>query len=150
MPNYLGYELSETYDGRLVIVMPNGVGVYWHANPAGATKLAPQLSQLKPGGASPSALVATTVAAVDKLEAAAGVDASKLSHPVSANASPGRNQAANSNATAPPATKPVTRSPHTHGLVPGGADPARAAVRGLAFRRAPQAPGRRRRREVAW
>jgi cytochrome oxidase Cu insertion factor (SCO1/SenC/PrrC family)/thiol-disulfide isomerase/thioredoxin len=106
--NYLGYELSETYDGRLLIVMPNGVGVYWHANPAGATKLAAQLSTLKPGTASPSALVATTVAAVDTIEGAAGVDASKLAHPVSTNTSAGGNQGASSNPGASRSTKPVT------------------------------------------
>ena len=52
--NYLGYELSLAYAGRLLIVMPGGLGVYWHANPAGATKLSTSLSSLKPASASPS------------------------------------------------------------------------------------------------
>jgi len=71
--NYLGYELSLAYTGRLLVVMPSGVGVYWHANPAGAAKLASSLSRLKPGSASPSALVAATQSAVYRVEAAAGV-----------------------------------------------------------------------------
>jgi cytochrome oxidase Cu insertion factor (SCO1/SenC/PrrC family)/thiol-disulfide isomerase/thioredoxin len=76
--DYLGYELSLAYSGRLLIVMPVGVGVYWHANPAGATKLAASLAQLKPGSASAATLVSTTVKAVDQIEAAAGVEKSAL------------------------------------------------------------------------
>jgi cytochrome c biogenesis protein CcmG/thiol:disulfide interchange protein DsbE len=76
--DYLGYELSVAYSGRLLIVMPDGVGVYWHANPAGATKLAASLAQLKPGSASAATLVSTTMKAVDHIEAAAGVEKSAL------------------------------------------------------------------------
>lgn len=80
--DYLGYELSLAYSGRLLIVMPDGVGVYWHANPAGATKLAASLAQLKPGSASASAsataLVVATQTAIYRIEAAAGIDRSAL------------------------------------------------------------------------
>ncbi len=76
--DYLGYELSLAYTGRLLIVMPSGVGVYWHANPAGATKLAASLSSLRAGSAGPGALVAATQSAVYRIEAAAGVGGSAL------------------------------------------------------------------------
>ncbi len=76
--SYLGIELSDTFPGRLLVVMPNGLGVSWHANPAGATKLASLLSSLKPSSDSPSALAETTEAAVYKIEAAAGVKRSAL------------------------------------------------------------------------
>ena len=76
--NYLGYELSLAYTGRLLVVMPTGLGVYWHADPAGATKLSTSLSSLKPVSVSPSALVAATVSAVDRVEAVAGVKKSAL------------------------------------------------------------------------
>ena len=79
--NYLGYELSLAYTGRLLIVMPSGVGVYWHANPAGAAKLAASLSRLKPASAAPSALVGLAQSAVYRVEAAAGVEGSALAGP---------------------------------------------------------------------
>jgi cytochrome c biogenesis protein CcmG/thiol:disulfide interchange protein DsbE len=69
---YLGFELSDAYTGRLLIVMPNGLGVYWHANPGGAAKLAASLSTLRPG----SAFAAVTAQAVTRIEAAAGVNGS--------------------------------------------------------------------------
>jgi cytochrome oxidase Cu insertion factor (SCO1/SenC/PrrC family)/thiol-disulfide isomerase/thioredoxin len=76
--SYLGYELSSTYDGRLLVVMPGGVGVYWHNDPAGATRLASELSALRPGSSSPKVLAAATDAAVYRIEAAAGVERSAL------------------------------------------------------------------------
>src|ERR1700743_1477057 len=54
---YLGYELSNTYGGRLLVVMPNGYGIYWHANAAGAGKLADQLAGQRPAADSAAALV---------------------------------------------------------------------------------------------
>ncbi|HEX3616144.1 MAG TPA: redoxin domain-containing protein [Solirubrobacteraceae bacterium] len=83
---YLGYELSDAYDGRLLIVMPNGLGVYWHANPSGAAKLAPSLSALKPASTSRSALVNVTETAIYRIEAAAGVTKSTLAGSSGANA----------------------------------------------------------------
>ena len=76
--DYLGTELLDTYDGRLLIVMPSGVGAYWHANPVGASKLAAMLISLRPGSSRPAALVAATEAAVYRIEAAAGVQRSAL------------------------------------------------------------------------
>jgi len=73
--DYLGYELSLAYGGRLLIVMPGGLGVYWHAS--GGTKLASLLSAvsaLKPTSADPSALVAVTETAIYRIEGAAGVE----------------------------------------------------------------------------
>lgn len=77
---YLGYELSLAYSGRLLIVMPNGYGVYWHANPAGGAKLEAQLAGKHPSADTPGALAAGTVAAVDQIERDAGVSASTLRH----------------------------------------------------------------------
>jgi cytochrome oxidase Cu insertion factor (SCO1/SenC/PrrC family)/thiol-disulfide isomerase/thioredoxin len=76
--SYLGYELSLAYSGRLLIVMPQGLGVYWHASPGGAAKLAVSLSQLKPASTSASALVAATQTAVHRMDAAAGIKKSAL------------------------------------------------------------------------
>ena len=75
---YLGTELSNTYSGRLLVVMPNGYGIYWHANPAGASKLASRLSNRRPTSTTGAGLAAATAGAVDRIEASAGVDASKF------------------------------------------------------------------------
>jgi cytochrome oxidase Cu insertion factor (SCO1/SenC/PrrC family)/thiol-disulfide isomerase/thioredoxin len=75
---YLGTELSLAYDGRLLIVMPNGVGVYWHSDPAGGAKLQAALAGTRPSADTASSLVAATVAAVDRIESAAGVRAATL------------------------------------------------------------------------
>jgi len=80
---YLGYELSLTYAGRLLIVMPNGFGVYWHADPAAAATLARSLSSVHIAGGTPADLKAATEAAVYKVEAAAGVDKSTLAQHLS-------------------------------------------------------------------
>lgn len=85
--NYLGTELSLTYTGRLLIVMPTGLGVYWHANSGGAAELAARLSSLRPQSSTPTALVATTEAAVDRIELSAGVAGSSLARLSSGNGS---------------------------------------------------------------
>ena len=77
---YLGYELSLAYAGRLIVVMPNGYGVYWHANPAGEAKLARVLAGQHPASDSAASLTAGTISVVNKIEWAAGVSAAKLSH----------------------------------------------------------------------
>ena len=77
---YLGYELSLAYSGRLLIVMPNGYGVDWRANEAGASKLQTALSGRRPSADTANALVAATVAAVDRIESSAGVSAATLAH----------------------------------------------------------------------
>jgi len=113
--NYLGYELSLAYSGRLLIVMPNGLGVYWHAHPAGATKLAASLSQLKPSSTGPSAFVNTTVEAIDQIEAAAGVRKSALAGSGSATAG-SSSKSASANFLTPAATsgnqKTTPTNPH--------------------------------------
>jgi cytochrome oxidase Cu insertion factor (SCO1/SenC/PrrC family)/thiol-disulfide isomerase/thioredoxin len=98
---YLGYELSNTYSGPLLVVMPNGYGVYWHANPAGATKLAAQLSGQHPAADSATALVRATSAAVHRIEASAGVDASKPAPSVSQTGTAPRKGGASFDATTP-------------------------------------------------
>jgi cytochrome oxidase Cu insertion factor (SCO1/SenC/PrrC family)/thiol-disulfide isomerase/thioredoxin len=75
---YLGLELSNTYTGRLLVVMPNGFGVYWSAHRSGAAGIARALSSVSVSGDSPSALVAATKVAVYRIEAAAGVSAATL------------------------------------------------------------------------
>jgi cytochrome oxidase Cu insertion factor (SCO1/SenC/PrrC family) len=81
---YLGYELSNTYSGRLLVVMPTGVGVYWAAKKGGVAAMSHALGSLSVTGDSAAALAAATKAAVYKLESAAGVSASGLSRHLSA------------------------------------------------------------------
>ena len=77
---YLGTELSLAYSGRLLIVMPDGYGVDWRANEAGAAKLQTALAGRRPSADTAGALVAATVSAVDRIESAAGVSAATLAH----------------------------------------------------------------------
>ncbi len=109
---YLGTELSETYEGRLLVVMPAGVGVYWRANPAGAMKLASQLASLKPSSNSPAALAAITVAGVDRIEAAARVEKSALV------GSAGVGGGSSSKARSTSVSQPATVSGHTGQVSP--------------------------------
>jgi cytochrome oxidase Cu insertion factor (SCO1/SenC/PrrC family)/thiol-disulfide isomerase/thioredoxin len=113
---YLGYELSNTYSGRLLVVMPNGYGIYWHANPAGANKLASQLSDKHPSSDDAAGLTAATVNAVDRIEAFAGVDASKiapsLTQTTPATSKGGANFDASSHAGATTTSRQVTNRQH--------------------------------------
>jgi cytochrome c biogenesis protein CcmG/thiol:disulfide interchange protein DsbE len=77
---YLGYEISLSYSGRLLIVMPNGYGVYWKGNPRGAAKLKAALTGERPRDAGASALVGATVSAVQRIELLAGVSPATLEH----------------------------------------------------------------------
>ncbi len=81
---YLGYELSNTYSGRLLVVMPNGFGVYWAANPAGAKSMSHALGSLAVDGGSSQALTAATRSAVARIESAAGVAETTLANHLSA------------------------------------------------------------------
>ncbi len=67
---YLGTELSLTYPGRLLVVMPNGLGFYWAAKRGQVAKIARQLSGVVPVSSSPTALIAATDAAVQRIGAA--------------------------------------------------------------------------------
>jgi hypothetical protein len=66
---FLGQELSLLYRGPLLVVMPNGLGVYGVGEAAAATRT---LSMTLDGFRAPGALVAATVGAVQRLAAAAG------------------------------------------------------------------------------
>jgi hypothetical protein len=70
---YLGLELGDTYGGRLLIVMPDGYGVYWHANPGAATKLEQALGGRKPVSGQAASMTAATITAVDRIESSAGI-----------------------------------------------------------------------------
>ena len=76
--NYLGRELSDTYGGRLLVVMPGGFGVWWSAHPAGVQGMAAALASVRVDGGSPVALSDATQRAVVRLEAAAGISAATL------------------------------------------------------------------------
>jgi cytochrome oxidase Cu insertion factor (SCO1/SenC/PrrC family)/thiol-disulfide isomerase/thioredoxin len=76
--HYLGHELSLAYSGRLLVVMPNGYGVWWQADQAGGARLQAALAGRRPSADTASALVAATVSAVDRIESAAGVSAATL------------------------------------------------------------------------
>ena len=84
--DYLGYELSDTYSGRLLVVMPNGFGVSWAAERSRVGAMSHALGSLSVAGDSASALVAATKRAVYKLESAAGVSAGELARHLSATA----------------------------------------------------------------
>jgi cytochrome oxidase Cu insertion factor (SCO1/SenC/PrrC family) len=108
---YLGYELSNTYSGRLVVVMPNGFGVYWAGKKGGALSTAHALGSLSVRGGGSAALVAATRAAVYRIEGAAGVSVRELSREFSATA-PTAASSGGTLVTTPTAGAPVA---HTTG-----------------------------------
>src|SRR2546421_6354608 len=76
---FLGQELSLVYRGSLLVVMPNGFGVYHQGPPAaGAVRL--------PAPGSPARLAAAALSAVQSLAAAAG---HRLAAPTASPAPPG-------------------------------------------------------------
>jgi cytochrome oxidase Cu insertion factor (SCO1/SenC/PrrC family)/thiol-disulfide isomerase/thioredoxin len=72
---YLASELSLTYSGRLLVVMPNGYGFYWYGHDATIKAVAAQLQKLPAPGRS---LVSGTVNAVRAAELDSGVPASSV------------------------------------------------------------------------
>jgi hypothetical protein len=68
---YLGYELSELYDGQVLVVMPNGFGVYGrHTGPDAVTAAEGMVKAIAPG---PGEQLATAaLSAVPLLARAAG------------------------------------------------------------------------------
>ena len=116
---YLGYELSDTYTGRLLVVMPGGFGVYWAGAKGGPKSMTAALSSLRVGGDSASALVRATEAAVHRIEGAAGVTATALARHSSSSTGAGSNGASVSAAT--PAAPSTSRAPSAtsgqHGLL---------------------------------
>jgi hypothetical protein len=64
---YLGTELSLTFNGPVLVVMPDGYGLYGHLTPA----LRTALSQLRAPGAG-AGLITGTIAAIGRLAGAAG------------------------------------------------------------------------------
>ena len=100
---YLGYELSLAYAGRLLIVMPGGLGFYWngHSDAPGYRALAGLTAA---GG--PAGLVAATETAVRRIERSAGVTALALAAAVR-NAAAGAIRAARSASTPNGAIAPV-------------------------------------------
>jgi cytochrome oxidase Cu insertion factor (SCO1/SenC/PrrC family)/thiol-disulfide isomerase/thioredoxin len=107
---YLGYEISLSYSGRLLIVMPNGYGVYWQRHPAGAAKLEAALAAQRPSGASASSLVAATVSEVQRIEALAGVSQATLSRGSGGSTAPAATNATGASATPTPATHAATNT----------------------------------------
>jgi cytochrome oxidase Cu insertion factor (SCO1/SenC/PrrC family)/thiol-disulfide isomerase/thioredoxin len=74
---YLGFELSGAYRGRLLVVMPNGFGLYWFGHALGPAEAA--LRGVRPAtSGSAAALIAASRAAVARLERSAGVSAAAL------------------------------------------------------------------------
>jgi hypothetical protein len=78
---FLGTELALAYAQRLVVVMPNGLGFYWHAHPAAVAVGARALAgvQVAPG---PAGLAAAAMQSVRTLAAAAGVRLTGRGQPV--------------------------------------------------------------------
>lgn len=76
---FLGAELQFVYKQRLLVLMPNGFGFNWPKHPSSREYAV--LSTI-PIGTSPAAMIDSTVAAVEKLAAAAGVKVVPTSTPV--------------------------------------------------------------------
>ncbi len=76
--SYLGYEIAPAFSGRVLVVMPNGYGISWHANKAGELKLAELMARYHPTSTTPTGYQAATVAATDLLESKAGVNHATL------------------------------------------------------------------------
>jgi cytochrome oxidase Cu insertion factor (SCO1/SenC/PrrC family)/thiol-disulfide isomerase/thioredoxin len=72
---FLATELSLTYSGRLLVVMPNGYGFYWYGHDKTIDSVAAQLEKLPPPGGS---LVSGTSRAVREVELDSGVSASTV------------------------------------------------------------------------
>jgi hypothetical protein len=66
---FLGQELSLTYRGLLLVVMPNGFGLYHQGGPVGADRAAIAGIAIHPAGVG---LAATSIAAIRGLAASAG------------------------------------------------------------------------------
>jgi cytochrome oxidase Cu insertion factor (SCO1/SenC/PrrC family)/thiol-disulfide isomerase/thioredoxin len=100
---FLSYELSLSYKGRLIVVMPNGIGVDWPGHSTAAARRA--IAGLAPGGGG-DALAAAAQTAVGRVLATSGVT-------LPASAPPAQSSAPPSSATSAPAA----RSQHKDTLV---------------------------------
>ena len=67
---FLGIELSLTYNQRLLVVMPNGLGINWPGHPTAPAYAALSRVAIGPG---PGGLLAASETAVRTLAAASGV-----------------------------------------------------------------------------
>jgi cytochrome oxidase Cu insertion factor (SCO1/SenC/PrrC family)/thiol-disulfide isomerase/thioredoxin len=124
--SFLGIELSLTYTGRLLVVMPNGFGFNW---PGHSTAPAYRTLARIPIGAGGAGLAAATQAAVGSLAAADGVRLGTASQPIP---------------SAPATPRPATPQPASSSTAPAasgsGADSlvalivaGLAVIAGLAF-----------------
>jgi cytochrome oxidase Cu insertion factor (SCO1/SenC/PrrC family)/thiol-disulfide isomerase/thioredoxin len=111
---YLGTELSDTYTGRLLVVMPSGYGVYWNRHDQAAASLASALAGLHVSGVNGPALVAATQSAVERIEAAAGISRAALARRLgSAQAASALGPAAvNATGTPSPSAAATTNTAH--------------------------------------
>ena len=85
---FLGDELSLTYRGPLLVVMPNAVGFYWAAKLKAVQHIADSLSGIVPGSSAPPELIAATRIAVHRVEAAAPASGPTPANSNAASASP--------------------------------------------------------------
>ena len=85
---FLGTELSLTYPGRLLVVMPGGVGFYWSAKLHDVQRIANALASIAPGSSSPAALIAATRVAVRRIEAATAVGTGTGTHAITPASTP--------------------------------------------------------------
>lgn len=83
--SFLGTELSLAYTGRLLVVMPNGFGFYWHGHPTAA---AYQVLAGQPTGADGNSMGTVAESAVRALAAAAGVRLTPQNAPAAPGADP--------------------------------------------------------------
>jgi cytochrome oxidase Cu insertion factor (SCO1/SenC/PrrC family)/thiol-disulfide isomerase/thioredoxin len=89
--NYLGSELADTYSGRLLVIMPNGLGFYWGAreHSGGPDAMATAAEDVTVEGVSGKPLIATIRDAVLQLERGAGVSPATLSADLKSAGAPG-------------------------------------------------------------
>jgi cytochrome c biogenesis protein CcmG, thiol:disulfide interchange protein DsbE len=111
--NYLGSELADTYSGRLLVIMPNGLGYYWGAkeHSGGPDAMATAAEGVTVKGITGKPLIATISDAVTQLERGAGVSPAKLSADL-------RSVAASS-AAGPGASSPSSGAPTAAQTSPG-------------------------------
>ena len=71
---FLGIELSYYFKGHLLVVMPNGLGLYWHGHPV--AKGYDTVRSVAVDGSTPGGLAVAATDAVTRLAAASGVTVS--------------------------------------------------------------------------
>jgi cytochrome oxidase Cu insertion factor (SCO1/SenC/PrrC family)/thiol-disulfide isomerase/thioredoxin len=93
--SYLGIELEDVFAGQLLVVMPNGYGVYWHGHSTTAAQSA--LAHVAaPGSSRTAALFSAALTATQTLERSDGVSPARLAQAARASTTAGAGAVPNS------------------------------------------------------